>query len=189
MRHSITARVPAEGFTLIELIVVIAVIAALAAIGLPTINYMRHKGCVAATEVVVKNAAMMIATRQERHWTVDDGSGTPVTYRIWDVNNDGLLDGRPDLENPGLASSQKYPAVILAAGSGYYGFIANTQFEVPERHVNELCQVIDAWGNPLHIGYGREAYGALGIGVWSIGADGTDGTEDDITSWELGEVK
>ena len=181
-----------RGFTLLELLVVISVIAALAAVGLPTINYMRHKAQVAATEAVVKQVAMTISVRQERHHTIDDGSGNLVTFPIWDVNDDGLLDGNPEKEQPVLAADRKYPAVVLAEPEPYRGFINTVSFEVAERHVDELGRVVDAWRQPLRIAYGAGAYGSLGIGVWSIGDDGVDGfatghdgTDDDITSWKL----
>ena len=66
----------------------------------------------------------------------------------------------------------------------YHGFYDMVGMPLPSRSgVNAKRQVVDAWKQPLRIGFGP-TYGTRQVGIWSCGPDMTSGTTDDISSWK-----
>jgi prepilin-type N-terminal cleavage/methylation domain-containing protein len=175
-----------RGFTIIEMAVVVGIIAALLALSLPVITSSRRDARIAATRSVVLSVSAMIANDARRVWTMVGSGGALTVGRMWDLNQDGILDGRPSLENP----LQPYPAG--AENSGYTGLVQMLAPDLPKSHVDNAQRVIDAWGRPLRIAYHDSQYGARGYGVWSVGEDGQDdplaARVDDIRSWEAAEA-
>lgn len=181
---------PIAAFTAIELMLVLAVIAALAGVSLPLLATVRRNSQVNATRSVVHALAATIANHPAKAWTVseaDAGELRERSYRIWDVNRDGLIDGDPVLEDPLLPAGNRYPVTI--ASSGYRGLVGMTKPALPKRfHDPRSGRPLDAWGRPLRIAYAPLVYGSLGFGIWSAGPDGLDAPVDergdDIRSWE-----
>lgn len=60
---------------------------------------------------------------------------------------------------------------------------------IPERWTNYIEEMpVDAWGQPYK--YANPAVKSKrGYDVWSVGPDGTDGTEDDIGNWKKTDAK
>lgn len=171
-----------QGFTLIEIAIVIAVMLGLLALALPTLAGTLADSRETGTRAVVLTVHGAIANDPRKVWQVEN-SGVITSYRIWDVNQDGLVDGDPSLEDADPA----YPAAVTADDT-YQGLVKMLRPVLPETFVNDAAQPIDAWGRPLRIAYKADIYGAVGVGIWSAGADGIDGTygddSDDIRSWE-----
>jgi len=174
------------GFTLIELLIVISIIVALAAIGFPVWNSVRRKADVDSSRTLVLAVATAMASYPIKTWEVY--SPQVRVYRMWDINRDGYIDG-----TPGVTASTTVDGGFLATvvDSGYGGFISMAQPAISKRNVNKKRQVIDAWGQPLRIGFGSEIYGPGGFGIWSAGQNKKDyhptnnpTDNDDLCSWK-----
>lgn len=197
--------------TLLEILVALAVLAALAAAGFPAWRAIDGRARVSATRSLIHTVIAAIAIYPQKSWTVlhdhdgddPDGDGwagavqaTPPQRRIgrmWDLDDrgpgaelagDGLLDGRPAAAAAADRDGPFWPPLLT---SGYRGFAALTQAPLPRSSLDARGRVIDRWGRPLRIAWSAEAYGAGGVGVWSAGRDGSDGTDDDIRSWTDGQ--
>ncbi|MDA3960611.1 MAG: prepilin-type N-terminal cleavage/methylation domain-containing protein [Planctomycetota bacterium] len=170
-----------QGFTLIELMIVIAVAVAIAGVSIPVYVSYRERAKQQVTTVLVQAVAAAIDSYQVQTWTWADTTGARTTRPLWDLNNDGLLDGVPSSENAAGASPAFTSTII---DSGYMGCLDMARPIVGERFVSPQRRLIDAWGQALHVHYQAKSYGGGNYGVWSLGPDGADGTEDDIRSWE-----
>jgi prepilin-type N-terminal cleavage/methylation domain-containing protein len=190
-----------RGFTLFELLIVLAIAMTILGLGIPAMASARAKAKRQATRALVQTVATAIAQYPTAVWTVawdDDGDDPNRTGRnaagtaratppksfsghCFDLNQaagkldgDGLIDGRPDADGP-------FWSELVA--SGYQGFLGMTHLQLTRNQVDAKGRPCDPWKQPLHIAWSADAYGATGFGVWSIGADGKDGTTDDLTSW------
>ncbi|TVR14743.1 MAG: prepilin-type N-terminal cleavage/methylation domain-containing protein [Planctomycetota bacterium] len=171
---------PGSAFTLIELVVVMVVITAMAAMTYGYMDYARQRSLVSGTEAIVHSVATAIVNHQARYWqySVD---GELRNAPMFDVNQDGILDGDPQRIN------QAYPETYSKAiiDSDYKGFLDTVGMAIPVRHVNDLGQIIDSWQQPLRIDRHPHRYGANRVGVWSDGPDGITDSLDDIRSWQV----
>lgn len=176
-----------RGFSFIELMIVIAIIVALAGVSIPILSAIKNRGKRAATDTVVQAVATAIIAHQAKSWTVYDQSTQESTvHRLWDINQDYLIDGDPALENPDLPAGRQFSQAVI--DSDYKGLVLMTEPTLPKGFVNRKKQPVDAWKQPLRIAYAITIYGPQGLGVWSAGPDGVDDAydalHDDLRSWE-----
>jgi prepilin-type N-terminal cleavage/methylation domain-containing protein len=189
------------GFTLMELLVVITIILAIAGMLIPSISYFRRQMNESATGSLVRSVAAAITTYPKRDVSVPNPPVTvPPTLpdpglvnlrkrRLWDFNSgsdltsppvyDRILDGDPDLD-PGFAPVDS----TAARFAGYRGFLGMTGMAAPKGNVDAEGRLLDNWKRFIHISFSADAYGSAWFGVWSNGADGLEGTADDICSWK-----
>ncbi len=170
---------PTWQFTLLLTVVVPALV-----IGYAGLNRKRQSP-VQATTALVSLMTSGIATYERTTWswqTVDQQANGPLAHceQLWDLNHDGVLDGRPSVIGD-EGSDGGFSAELIA--SGYQGPVAMLQPVLKKYDVNASGQVVDSWGHPLRIAYAAQIYGSADFGVWSCGPDGIDQTGDDITSW------
>jgi prepilin-type N-terminal cleavage/methylation domain-containing protein len=180
-------------FTLIEMLIVITIIALLAGIGLPTYAYMRTQARMSSAKAMVMAVQNAIASYELRVWTtVDASTGQPsrVYRNLWDLNEDGFLDGDPALyAPPGSTPPLPFdPAIVTPVGSvnlRYRGFYDMAGTSLPGRkNIDSSRRLLDPWGQPLRISFGK-AYGTREVGIWSSGPDkGLLPSADDVTSWK-----
>ncbi len=179
------------GFTLTELLIVITVIAGLMALGLPTYFYMGKQARIGGSKTLVMAVQNAIASYGETVWRVVDRDRSSASFgqlrridlKLWDLNGDALLDGEPTLD-----ATPAFPADIHDPANPerttYHGFYDMVGMPLPSRSgVNAKRQVVDAWKQPLRIGFGP-TYGTRQVGIWSCGPDLISGTTDDISSWK-----
>ncbi len=195
------------GFTLIELLVVMSVIAALAGLSFAVYTGVFKKSedqktrmavdaVVAAIESHSTTASPLVRLQNDTPrywWDIDFEPGeTPAANKADVLNkaqqiNQLIIDGDPEFATPGttLADTSLVP-------DGYRGL--GIMLGLPPEFLNERGEVVDAWGQPLHIAYDTELFGATGYGVWSVGEDGisdpfnenSGDQDDDICSWHDG---
>jgi prepilin-type N-terminal cleavage/methylation domain-containing protein len=169
-----------HGFTMVEMLVVMGVILVLAGFLVPALARGRQGAMEDGTRVLVQAVVTAMASygREDWIWSDPPGSDRLRSFPLWDLNQDGLVDGRP-----GLDPEPFDPAVVA---SGYAGFVPTAAPPLEARSVAPDRRVVDAWGNPLHLRYSARGFENGSFGVWSRGADGADndGAGDDITSWE-----
>jgi prepilin-type N-terminal cleavage/methylation domain-containing protein len=172
----------ARGFTLVEMLIVAAVIIALFGIGYPILTMARANAEISGTTSLVEGVAAAISTYGTRSWSYQDGT-IRRTVLLWDLNDDGQIDGNP-------AADETLPQAVV--DSGYVGLLDMAQPPVRPESVNAKRQIIDAWGNPLRIRFPDQAgltgaakqaerlrFGTDGFQVYSAGPDGGSGTDDD----------
>jgi hypothetical protein len=155
-------------------------------LGWPSWNAQHRQDPIATTRVVIRTLSAAIAAYQVRTWSwqaEDPLTRLPVAHReaLWDLNHDGVLDGRPSVQG-GPGSDGGFAPDLIA--SGYQGPVAMLRPVLAKTALNASGQVVDAWGQPLRIRL--EAAGAAGAApgftLWSLGPDGVEGTGDDIAS-------
>jgi prepilin-type N-terminal cleavage/methylation domain-containing protein len=177
MQHSHLRR---TGFSLTELIVVMCVLLALLAAGFAVMSSMRGRTAISATQTLVGSLATQIVTYSTKQWSWQEPSGTK-TGQLFDLNRDGLIDGAPGVTaTPELDGG--FSAELIA--SGYRGYVAMSGATMKKSLIAKNQQPLDAWQRPLRIAFAGKIYGTAGFGIWSAGADGIDGTSDDISSWQ-----
>lgn len=166
-----------------QLMMLATVVVPVLVVGYPLFTKKRLSP-IQATMALVATMRTGIAAYQTTTWSWQtDSADGPVTHRepLWDLNHDGLLDGRPSVGG-GPGSDGGFPPEVIA--SGYRGAVEMLRPELKRFDLNASGQVVDSWGHPLRIAYAAQAYGTLGFGIWSLGPDGVEHTRDDITSWE-----
>ncbi len=100
------------------------------------------------------------------------------------MTGDGFLDGTPGIAvPPATGATLDGPFWGELVDSGYGGFLACTHAPVPRQNIDRQGRVVDAWKRPLRIEWSA-LYGSDGVGIWSMGKDGIDRNEDDLTSWK-----
>jgi prepilin-type N-terminal cleavage/methylation domain-containing protein len=166
---------PRRGFTLIELLLVLTVVAMLAGLSLAGWKVAMNQSKLGRTRTLVAALAAAIAAYPERTTAIP---ATRQVRLLWDFNDNGLLDGEPATDASFTATQRSE-----AAACGYRGLLAMTGMAMPNGMVGTGAVPIDAWKNPIRIAFAVEIYGASGLGLWSAGPDGQDGTADDLTSW------
>lgn len=179
------------GFTVMELLVVVTVIIALAGMIIPSISFFRRQANESATGTLVRSIAAAITAYQKTEISVPSRGMAGLTNgkirRMWDFNIqseaapvfDYILDGDPNLD-PGFSATDKQAAL----NCGYRGFLGTTGIAVPKGNIDAQGRLVDSWKNLLRIRFASETYGSTWFGVWSNGADGKEGTADDICSWK-----
>ncbi len=174
-----------RGFTLIELVAVIGIIVILTGMLIPVIGMVNRSSQKKTTQATVNAVALAIRLYGWDSVTVSLGAGNLRAYPAWDWNQDQFLDGRPEVEVPGITSTM-HPDHALYRDS-YLGFMDMVKPELPKRAINAQGQVIDAWKNVLRIAHAARVYGGDSFGIWSRGPNGIDGPagsgSDDLTSW------
>lgn len=165
------------GFTLIEILITISIIATMMAIAIPVFGIVRESSKRKSTSQLVQGLANAIATFP-RGTTIRLPGGQ--TRYLWDLNNDGLVDGDPARDANFTVAERTNASAVQ-----YTGPVAMLGVTFPRTHVDRQGRLLDSWGNPLRLRYSAELYGSLGVGVWSIGKDGVDqaGDGDDLSSW------
>lgn len=170
-------------FTLIEILVVLAIIAVLSTMGFATWGIVQAQAKRRTTALLVDSVVAAIEQYRVGELTIyDTGLGRLRSYRLWDWNADGVLDGYPERDEPPVGSG--HPLML----AGYRGFWGTAMPSISASRVNAKGQVTDSWAQPLRIAFGANVYGG-GIGVWSMGPDGRDGpfghalASDNVTSW------
>lgn len=178
-----------QGFTLIELLVVIGVGLVLLAAGIPAYQAHQRQGKLSQTRSLVTAVAGAMAAYGRDDWPVWDAAvQRQRVYPLWDWNRDGLLDGIPEREVPGITTAGHADHALYR--SGYRGVVAMTGLAVASGRVDTEGRPLDAWRQPLRIARAVGVYGQGTVGVWSIGPDGADGplgspaAVDNITSWQ-----
>jgi prepilin-type N-terminal cleavage/methylation domain-containing protein len=176
------------GFTLMEMMVVLAIILTLIGLGFPAYGAWLRRGHISQTRTLLTALAGAIEAYQRRDWPVwDDAAGRQRLYPLWDWNGDGLIDGVPERELPGI-EAVGHPDHALSA-SGYRGVLVMTGAAVGRGQVDAAGRPLDAWKHPLHIARAAGVYGTSTVGIWSLGPDGRDGAPgtveqaDNLTSW------
>ena len=166
-----------RGFTLIELLIVMAVIVALSGLCLGAYSVLMEKNRSSATQALVNTLVTQMVMYGPP--VVLDGANPdgPRTRRMWDFDGDLTVDGEP-------AAFADPAAVTAAARCGYRGAIKQLKLQVRKSMLDPLGRPLDGWGRPLRIAFALQVYGAAGFGLFSLGADGRCGTDDDITSWD-----
>lgn len=200
-------RCPQAGFTLIELLVVMSVIAALAGLSFAVYTGVFKKSedqktrmavdaVVAAIETHRTGAPPLVRLQDDTPrywWDIDFEPGKTSAANKADVLNKAqqinqlLIDGDPDFATPGttLADPTLVPEDYRGLGN---------MLRLPSEYLNDRGEVVDAWGQPLHIAYDNELFSTTGYGVWSVGEDGisdpfneaSGDQDDDICSWQIG---
>ncbi len=168
-------------FTLIEILTVLAIIAILSGITMAAVPALQRQSRLKATQMLVGSVAMAIQAYPSAmftSWTpvAVSGGGTDysaASFHLWDWNNDGILDGRPDLE-PATAA----PLVAAAAKAGYVGFLDSGLAAMPTGSVEKSThRIVDSWRRPLRIAFAAGIYGGSNVGIWSLGPNSANGTE------------
>lgn len=177
------------GFTLVELIVVVAIIVALMGIGIPVYNVIMRSNRNSQTHALVQAVAgAMEAYRVQNLMVWDAVAGRSRAYQIWDWNEDGLIDGRPADEEPGITAPGHAHHGLYR--SGYLGAVEMLALPVGPGRTDEFGRPLDAWRRPLQISVASGVYGSSPFGIWSRGADGLDGpldsaaAADNLQSWK-----
>lgn len=174
---------PRAAWSLVELLVVISILVALIAMGFAIWSMVRTRAAIGSTQSLVTAVATQITTynTKVRLWTWQDGGGATRSEHVFDLNHDGLIDGRP-----GVTASDTndggFPSEVIA--SGYQGYVAMTGDDRGRSATGRNQQPLDAWKRPLRIAFAARIYGTGSFGIWSAGPDGIDGTADDVTSWQ-----
>jgi prepilin-type N-terminal cleavage/methylation domain-containing protein len=174
------ASCPRSGFTFVELVIVIAILVALMAAVIAVWSMVRARTAISSTHSLVIGVATQIATYGARPWQWQDPIGVQKSGPLFDLNNDGLIDGRPGVVASDDIDGGFSPAVIA---SGYRGFAAMTGVNPGKTSLANNQQPLDAWKHPLRIAHAAKIYGTGSFGIWSAGPDGIDGTPDDVCSW------
>jgi prepilin-type N-terminal cleavage/methylation domain-containing protein len=169
-----------QGFTLIELLVVISIIALMMAIGLPAYSAWQRSSLIGATRSTVLAISGAIASYPGGHAILVPAtvSMPERSRRLWDFNDDRFLDGDPAIDDRFAATDRSD-----AAAAGYHGFAARAGLSLERQRLDGMRRVLDAWRRPLRIAHAATIYGPTGVGIWSDGPDGIEGSDDDITSW------
>ena len=165
------------------LMVIAALFLLLIALGFPAWRYYTQSADRNATVALVHNLATAIAYYPTKtlSWEHTTPTGPQrLTEFLWDLNHDGHLDGTPAVTSSATTDGGFPPEVIAAGYAGYYAMIKPN---IALRFLNRQHQPIDAWGHRLRIAFAADVYGPMWFGIWSVGPDGIDGTDDDIESW------
>lgn len=196
---------PCPAFTLVELTIVIAVLVTLMTLGAVIAPGMVARSQRASTQAVVSALAAAIAADGRTDFQIEV-VGRDVARRVpvWDVNNDGWIDGDPtrgDQPHPDPQRAQagefEFSATertqILAHLTNYRGPVHGLSgLIIDDARLDAAGRPMDAWKRPLrilHRGASRAPAGAQTgrhfIGIYSCGPDGidNDGGGDDIRSW------
>jgi prepilin-type N-terminal cleavage/methylation domain-containing protein len=170
-----------RGFTLVEVLVGVAIVVLLASASIATFGVIRESSRRRGTLALTESLTAAIAAAGRRELSVTGGTAANPTFRtfapLFDLNHDGLVDGAPAVAADATHDGGFDP---LIAASPYQGALAELKLAVPDRRINDRRQPIDFWGRPLRIAFHPNSYGGRGFRVWSVGADGVDGTADDI---------
>ncbi len=140
-----------------------------------------------ATQSLINAVGTAILTYHLKTWTWEESTPNDPTAKfkknyLWDLNNDGFIDGRPAEKNSETTDGGFSPALLK---TNYLGFLQMVKPTIHKKFVKPNFQLIDAWGNLLRIDYDYMKYPIIGLSVWSIGPDGINGTSDDISYTQL----
>ncbi|GDY14496.1 hypothetical protein LBMAG53_33740 [Planctomycetota bacterium] len=165
-----------RGFTLIELLIVMAVIVVLSGLSLGAYGVLMENSRTSSTRVLLNTMATQMVMYGSP--AVIDGadSGGPRLRRLWDFDGDHQVDGDP-------ATFALQADVAAAARCGYRGPVKQLNLQISKSQLDPSGRPVDGWNRPLQIAFALQAYGAAGFGLFSLGADGRPGTDDDLTSW------
>jgi prepilin-type N-terminal cleavage/methylation domain-containing protein len=170
-----------RGFTLIEILIGVAIVVLLASASLAVFGVIRESSRRRGTLALAESLTAAIATHGRRDLSLTGGTAASPTFRtfapLFDLNHDNLIDGTPAVAADATHDGGFDPLIVA---STYRGALAELKLAIPDRRVNELHQPIDFWARPLRIAFHPNNYGSRGFRVWSVGADGIDGTADDI---------
>ncbi len=179
-----------RGFTLVELLTVVTIIVILSGMVVGVSSYVQRKAAVNKAQVQLKSFELKITEYQ-----VDAGGVLPVTteedveartgliiYRmlygdgigadgIAGTADDGALDGEPD-----------EGAIVYLADLNPN---TNNQNLIDKKGTDIPVEVVDPWGNAWRFRSqkGDPEQQNPEFDLWSLGPDGKNGTEDDITNW------
>ncbi len=154
----------AKGFTLMELLVVIAVLGLLMGLLMPALSGARYS----AHKARVRSEVKQIETAWKAYY--QDYRSLPGGINDMDVGNGlDVLHGTDKGNNQREIRYMEFDDRALADGFR------------------------DKWGGVYRISLDDNSSGEVttstgtvmrAVAVWSVGRDGEEGTEDDITSWE-----
>ncbi len=169
-----------HAFTMIELLTVIAVMAMLGGIvlaaGWALIRDQRDQ----ATQALLDSVQNAIASSDRTTVKYQAADGSISTHFLFDFDEDGLLDGRPEDDFDDTAADD-----AAALVPPYRGFILETGFTAMSQVDERTGALLDAWGRRLKIQY-KPGLDVSGVVVQSAGTDGTWDTDDDLYSGEGG---
>lgn len=152
-----------RGFTLIELLIVIAIIGILAGLLSPAVARAVRLARARKVKAEVQNIMTAWVGYQREYSRWPDSTYSSPTDLDDDVRE--ILDGSTADKNSHLIAFFEFPdGEFKDAWGNYYRFVLDTDF--------------DGKVNPGAGDIRRE------VAVWSMGPDGRDNTEDDITSWK-----
>jgi competence protein ComGC len=177
MRHSPPLR---TGWSFVELVIVIAILVALMASVIAVWSIVRTRTAIGSTHTLVTAVSSQITTYGMPMWQWQDPTGAAKSGPMFDLNRDGLIDGRPGVV-VGDDVDGGFSAALIA--SGYQGFVTMSGMAASKSSIAKNHQPLDAWKRPLRIAYAAKIYGTATFGVWSAGPDGVDSTADDLCSW------
>ena len=169
-----------SAFTLIELIIVITIILGL--LGLVFGVAMRlgveanKKACLTTVQIL---GDLLQNYPPNNPWPV-----SVEGHLLWDLNDDGLIDGDPAKDFPGtpwyLGSAG--PTTVPSGSASLYKGCAETIGY--HQRLDAKGRPKDTFDCPLRIAFSVQVYGKGGWGIWSDGPDRTPNTSDDIFSWK-----
>lgn len=162
---------------MVEMLIVVAVILLLMGLSIPAYHTHQKKLQRNATQTLVRQFTAAALAYQTRTVALPDRS----VRRLWDFNQDGILDGDPQ-QDPDFTTADR----SAAASAGYPGTLGLLTWAPSQGQITAEGRLKDTWGRPLRIEFSRERYGADGIGVWSDGPNGINefGGGDDLVGWE-----
>lgn len=177
MRHSPQHR---TGWSFVELVIVITILVSLMACVIAVWSLVRNRTAIGSTHTLITAVSSQITTYGQLVWQWQEPSGATKSGPMFDLNYDGLVDGRPGVVASDDVDGGFPPAVIA---SGYRGYAAMTGMATDKASIAKNHQPLDAWKRPLRIAFAAKIYGTTMYGIWSAGPDGVDGTPDDVCSW------
>ncbi|NOX55565.1 MAG: prepilin-type N-terminal cleavage/methylation domain-containing protein [Planctomycetes bacterium] len=167
------------GFTLVELLIVMAILVLLVSLVGPRLLGSKKKADIGAakTQIGLFEAALeRFALDMGRFPTTEEGLQALITP----PSSEGLdagLTGTGAMNDLGTSDLGAAPGTSSTGASSS----AASKWDGPYLRKNEIP--LDPWGNPYQYEYPPTHGTGDQPDIWSLGPDGQDGTDDDITNW------
>ena len=166
-----------RNFTIIEILTVIVIISILTAIVLGVTQYATTKAHRTRTETRI--TALELALEdclQDRGYYPSTGNAAT-----------GTTTGPVQLGNYDPYDDESGIPLLSTVNSGWIlntSKFKNTQTDGVYLEGYKGGEYLDSWGRPFIYQCDGNQHNAQKFDIWSAGADGESGTEDDITNWK-----